>query len=181
MSNASVAAIAKDRRLTSLAAGFVGSDPVPFSATLFEKNEQANWLITWHQDTALPMAEPFEAEGWGPWSKKAGLHFSHAPDWVLSRVIALRLHLDDSTTANGPLRVLPGTHTDGVLTDAQVFALADSVAAVECLVDRGGVIAMRPLLIHASSKSVSDQPRRVLHILYAPSLELARGMRLALA
>jgi hypothetical protein len=52
---------------------------------------------------------------------------------------------------------------------------------VECLVKRGGVIAMRPLLIHASSKSTSGLPRRVLHIVYADSLELAPGIRLALA
>jgi hypothetical protein len=43
------------------------------------------------------------------------------------------------------------------------------------------VIAMRPFLIHASSKSVNDHPRRVLHILYAPSLELAPDIRLAVA
>jgi hypothetical protein len=43
------------------------------------------------------------------------------------------------------------------------------------------VIAMRPLLIHASSKSRNDQPRRVLHIEYADSLELQPGLRLALA
>ena len=29
---------------------------------------------------------------------------------ALERVIALRIHLDDSTADNGPLRVLPGTH-----------------------------------------------------------------------
>jgi hypothetical protein len=40
---------------------------------------------------------------------------------------------------------------------------------------------MRPLLIHASSKVLSDEPRRVLHIEYADSLDLADGIRLALA
>ena len=127
------------------------------------------------------MAHPFEAQGWGPWSKKAGIHFAHAPDSALSQVIALRLHLDDSTSANGPLRVLPGTHANGVLTDPELLKRSAEVPAVECVVSRGGVIAMRPLLIHASSKSVSYQSRRVLHILYAASLELASGIRLAVA
>ena len=36
----------------------------------------------------------------------------------------------------------------------------------ECLCPPGGVIAMRPLLVHASSKSVTTASRRVLHIEY---------------
>jgi hypothetical protein len=40
---------------------------------------------------------------------------------------------------------------------------------------------MRPLLIHASSKSLNQQPRRVLHIEYADPLELAPGIKLAVA
>jgi hypothetical protein len=51
----------------------------------------------------------------------------------------------------------------------------------ECVVGRGGVVAMSPLLIHASSKAENDQPRRVLHIEYAASLEIDRGIRLAIA
>jgi hypothetical protein len=40
---------------------------------------------------------------------------------------------------------------------------------------------MRPLLIHASSKAISDSPRRVLHIEYVDSLDIAPGIRLAIA
>jgi ectoine hydroxylase-related dioxygenase (phytanoyl-CoA dioxygenase family) len=79
---------------------------------------------------------------------------------------ALRLHLDDSTAENGPLRVLPGTHTLGVLSDDALHVLSEQVQPVDCLTAKGGVVAMRPLLVHASSKSKSDRPRRVLHIEY---------------
>ena len=37
--------------------------------------------------------------------------------YALNKVLALRLHFDDSTPANGLLRVLSGTHRMGVLTD----------------------------------------------------------------
>jgi hypothetical protein len=43
------------------------------------------------------------------------------------------------------------------------------------------VLAMRPLLIHSSSKARAPEPRRVLHIEYADSLDLAEGIRLAVA
>lgn len=51
---------------------------------------------------------------------------------------------------------------------------------VTCEVDVGGVMAMSPLLIHASSKVSVERPRRVLHIEYADSLEL-NGIQLAIA
>jgi len=40
---------------------------------------------------------------------------------------------------------------------------------------------MRPLTIHASSKSASDQPRRVLHIEYVTALVLGEGIELAVS
>jgi hypothetical protein len=48
-------------------------------------------------------------------------------------------------------------------------------------VAEGGVIAMRPLLIHASSKIVNDLPRRVLHIEYAQSMMLSADIELAVS
>jgi hypothetical protein len=40
---------------------------------------------------------------------------------------------------------------------------------------------MKPLLVHASSKSVSSAPRRVVHIEYASSLRQEAGLELAIA
>ena len=118
---------------------------------------------------------------WGPWSTTVGVLYAIAPPTALARVVALRVHLDDSTAANGPLRVLPGTHERGVLDDAEVHRLAKTIPPVDCLCAAGGVVAMRPLTVHASSKAAGDRPRRVLHIEYAPCLDLAAGVRLAIA
>jgi ectoine hydroxylase-related dioxygenase (phytanoyl-CoA dioxygenase family) len=181
MSNPVIAAFAQDLRLISIAQKALGAGAIPFRATLFEKTGDKNWLIAWHQDTALPLVSKFEAAGWGPWSEKAGMLYAHAPASVLSRIVALRVHLDESKPDNGPLRVIPGSHVKGVLTDAEVAEFATNHLPVECPAPRGGVIAMRPLLIHASSKALSDAPRRVLHVEYADSLDIAPGIRLAIA
>jgi ectoine hydroxylase-related dioxygenase (phytanoyl-CoA dioxygenase family) len=174
-----VSALANDRRLTELAKEWLGAVAIPFRATLFETSGSTNWLIPWHQDTALPLARRFETVGWGPWSEKAGATYAHAPAWALSRVIAMRVHLDASTADNGPLRVIPGSHLRGVLTDQTVMEFVSTNGHVECCVPRGGVIAMRPLIIHASSKARSENYRRVLHIQYADSLDLSDGVQLA--
>src|ERR1700755_1760764 len=104
MASPRVAGVARDGRLLRIARRAVGEGAVPYRATLFEKTGRANWLVVWHQDTALPLASRFDSQEWGPWSKKAGVLYAHAPAWALSRVVALRLHLDDSTTENCPLR-----------------------------------------------------------------------------
>jgi hypothetical protein len=181
MRNPAVAAIACDQRMLDIARSFIGGQPQPFRATFFDKSPLSNWLVVWHQDTALPMASPFDAPGWGPWSVKEGIHYAHAPTEALQRIIALRLHLDDSTATNGPLRVLPGSHRLGVLSDNEVYEQSKASQEVTCLIPRGGVLAMRPLLIHASSKALDEQPRRVLHIEYAESLMLGPGVELAIA
>lgn len=181
MRNLNVAALARDSRLVALAQEVLGSGAIPFRATLFDKSPTSNWLVVWHQDTALPLCERREVPGWGPWSVKEGVNYAHAPASALEQVLALRLHLDDSVAENGPLRVLPGTHTQGVLSDDALHDLSTQITAVDCVALRGGILAMRPLVVHASSKSQSNAPRRVLHIEYAASLSIAEGLELATA
>ena len=175
-----VRALAADSRLMRIAAQFVGQTAVPFRATLFDKSPGANWLVVWHQDLALPLRQRIEDRQWGPWSSKAGVLYAHAPAWALEQVVALRVSLDDSRHTNGPLRVLPNTHAGGVLSDDEIEQLARTTTAVNCVVDAGGVVAMRPLTIHASSKSIDGQSRRVLHIEYAATFNLAPSIELAI-
>ena len=170
--------LANDRRLMALASEFVGPAPIPFRATLFDKSATANWLVAWHQDTALPLRSRIDNSDWGPWSRKAGVLYAHAPAWALEQVVALRVSLDDSTCTNGPLRVLPDTHRGGVFTGDEIARLAASTRPVECGVPAGGVVAMRPLTIHSSSKSIDSRPRRVLHIEYAAAAVLGHGVEL---
>jgi hypothetical protein len=171
--------LSTDRRLIDLAARCVGPTPVAFRATLFDKSPAANWLVAWHQDTALPLRSRNEDPAWGPWSMKAGVLYARAPAWALETVVALRISLDDSTGTNGPLRVLPGSHHSGVLSDQQIVSLATKIRPVDCVAASGGVVAMRPLTIHVSSKSTDNQPRRVLHLEYAASVHLGGDIELA--
>jgi ectoine hydroxylase-related dioxygenase (phytanoyl-CoA dioxygenase family) len=176
-----VAALAEEPRVLRIAQEILGGEALPFHATLFDKSPQANWLVVWHQDTALPLRERRNTPGWGPWSVKDGVIYAHAPASALCRVAALRIHLDNSTTHNGPLRVLPGTHTQGVLSDDAIQELAARIAPVDCLVPQGGVLVMKPLLVHASSKSQLAMPRRILHIEYCETIMVGSSLELAVA
>lgn len=158
MASPVVAAVAQDERMLALARPALGATAVPFRATLFDKSPESNWLVVWHQDTALPLKQRQEMPGWEPWSVKDSVIYARAPASALNRILALRLHLDESTAENGPLRILPATHSLGVLADDAIHDLAERKPHVDCLVSQGGVLAMRPLVVHASSKSRIDAP-----------------------
>src|SRR5262249_52355923 len=106
LSNPDVSALAHSPELARIAEAILGTDATPFRATFFDKSPTSNWLVVWHQDTALPLLAKHNQPGWGPWSVKEGVAYAHAPTSALMKVVALRVHLDHSTERNGPLRVL---------------------------------------------------------------------------
>ena len=110
MSDPFVSRLAVDGRLLAITEQISGQKLVPYKATLFQKTGKANWLVAWHQDTALPVEAVPNGGDWGPTSVKDGITFAHAPARALSKILALRIHLDASTKNNGPLRVIPGSH-----------------------------------------------------------------------
>ena len=106
--------------------------------------------------------ERWEVAGFGPWTIKEGIVNVQPTADVLSRILAIRLHLDASEPDNGPLRVIPGSHEHGKLSAEQVAAIPKAGSAV-CTVPRGGALLMRPLLLHASSACITLKPRRVIN------------------
>jgi len=181
MSNPMVAELAFDSRLLHFATDALGTTGLPFRATLFEKSGTTNWQVLWHQDRALPLSRRFESCEWGPWTTKAGVLYALAPAWALKRVVALRIHLDASTRDNGPLRAIPDSHKAGVLSEIDIRRMMSARKPDTCLVGRGGVLAMRPLLLHSSTRARRDKPRRVIHIEYADCFDFGTELRLCVA
>lgn len=173
-----VRSLALGSSLMSFASEGLGDRAIPFRATLFDKSPHSNWLVVWHQDTALPIRERLDANGWGPWSVKEGVLCAHAPASALEQILAIRVHLDDSTAENGPLKILPATHRLGVLSDDAIHELAERTPTTECRVGSGSLVLMKPLIVHASSKSKNDAPRRVLHIEYSAARRFPGGLEL---
>lgn len=143
--------------------------------TFFNKTATSNWFVAYHQDRSIPVASSESAKDWPGWSRKEGMTFVHGPDDLLAAMIAVRLHIDDCTNDNGPLRVIPDSHRAGTLSPRQIERLRQSSNDNQLTVGTGGIIAMRPLLLHASSKSRTMANRRVLHFLFGPS-ELPAGL-----
>lgn len=143
-------------------------------AVYFDKTPDANWKLGWHQDSVVSVRERIDAPGFVAWSNKAGVLQVQPPADVLAEMLAVRVHLDDCGADNGPLRVLPGSHDFGWLDD-ELEVWKAKVRAVSCHVRSGGIVAMRPLLIHASSQAKEPTHRRVIHIEFA-HCELPGGL-----
>ena len=136
-------------------------------AILFDKTPGANWKVIWHQDLTIAVQERREVPGFGPWSEKDGVPHVQPPVQLLERMLAVRVHLDDCFAENGPVRVLPGSHREGRLAPDAIDRWKAEGEVVDCLVPRGGLLLMRPLVLHASSPATAPSHRRVLHIEYA--------------
>ena len=162
-------ALARSPKTLPLVEAVLGDGARVVRGVYFDKHRDANWKVVWHQDITIAVRERLEVEGFGPWSLKAGITHVQPPVSVLRQMIALRVHLDDTDEANGALQVLPGSHVYGRLSTDEIKPLKEQGRAVACPVPRGGVMLMRPLLLHASSAARSPRHRRVLHFEYSAS------------
>lgn len=160
------AALAVSPGLHQLAAAILGPNCFAVRGTLFDKNADANWGLFWHQDSIITVRERREANGFSKWAQKAEVWHVEPPFSVFERMITLRVHLDDCGMDNGPLRVLCGSHRHGWL-ETQLDDWKRTAREVVCILAAGGVLVMRPLILHASSAAQSPTHRRVLHIEYA--------------
>jgi len=153
--------------LGAVARQVLGARARPVRGLLFGKVPGANWKVPWHQDLSIAVREKHSVEGFGPWSEKDGVPHVQPPAQVLAGMLTLRLHLDACPRDNGPLRVLPGSHRGGRLRPSLVQQWREQVEERVCEVEHGGILLMKPLLLHASSACGSPSHRRVLHIEWA--------------
>jgi len=170
------AALARQLRAHPAVAPLLPADAVAVQCTLFDKSPGRNWLVSLHQDLSIPVRERIDAPGCAGWSEKEGVTCVQPPPEVLASLVAARLHLDDCGSDNGPLRVVPRSHALGLISDGMLASRRGEFSAIDCPVPRGGVLAMRPLLLHASSKARSPAHRRVLHFVFGPAA-LPLGLR----
>ncbi|PUA30241.1 MAG: hypothetical protein B0W54_06940 [Cellvibrio sp. 79] len=161
--------LAKSSLVLQLVEYYMQDNPQLMRCILFNKTAEQNWLVSWHQDKTLCMPRKFEHPDWGPWSIKDGLDHTQPPLHILNKMVTLRFHLDDNHRENGCLKVLPESHRQGILSTLQIQSLSETIAPTYCLAPKGSVLAMKPLLVHASSKATKPDRRRVVHMEFVPT------------
>lgn len=139
----------------------------------FDKPELSNWFVAWHQDLTIVVDKRADIPGYGPWTVKQDQFGVQPPLLLLQENFTIRIHLDDTNGNNGALKVIPGSHKKGVYRPETINW--DEETEVTCDVNAGGLMIMRPLLLHASNRTTNNKKRRVIHIEFS-SADLDGGL-----
>jgi len=159
-----IAKLANSEKIMAKARSILGYEPQLVRAIFFDKNPDKNWLVSWHQDKTVSVNKKEHIDGWGPWSLKDNTHHVQPSESVLNNIITFRIHLDDTNAENGCLKVIPKSHTRGVLKQTTIDDIVKKAEFIECEANAGDMLIMRPLILHASSKAISPSNRRVIHM-----------------
>lgn len=167
-------------RLGTLATFLTGSGPIaavaarlggagmrPVRAIAFDKSPAANWALGWHQDRTINIAARADVVGFGPWTVKQGHLHVQPPFALIKAMLTLRIHLDPVTPNNAPLEIALGSHRKGFIAEERVAEVVAESTVAGCLAEAGDVWAYATPILHASRRSTSTGPRRVLQVDYS--------------
>lgn len=149
-------------RLKEMIAVYAGDGYFISKSIYFDKPPGSNWFVAYHQDLTIAVVEKVDVAGFGPWSRKEDHFTVQPPAAMLEHNLTLRIHLDHTDESNGALRVIPGSHNKGIYRPETIDWSVEREDS--CPAPAGGIMLMKPLLLHASSRSTAPTRRRVLHI-----------------
>jgi ectoine hydroxylase-related dioxygenase (phytanoyl-CoA dioxygenase family) len=149
-------------RINSIISQLFGDDYLVVKSIYFDKPEQSNWFVAYHQDLTISVDKKIDIEGFGPWTVKQNQFAVQPPLDILESNFTIRIHLDDTDENNGALRVIPKSHLKGVYRAESIDWTTET--EIVCQVKRGGIMIMKPLLLHASNRTTNNSKRRVIQI-----------------
>jgi ectoine hydroxylase-related dioxygenase (phytanoyl-CoA dioxygenase family) len=179
----SIRELAQSQQIRALVAPILGDTVRLVRGIFFDKQPGVNWKVPWHQDLTIAVKQRLDLPDYHPWSVKEGIPHVRPPVAILEQMLTVRIHLDRTNESNGALKVIPGSHCHGRFTDLEIDRQKQNnlVVSIDC--EAGGILLMRPLLLHASSMATrsnqftanSPMHRRVIHLEYAAT-QLAEGL-----
>jgi len=128
----------------------------------FDKPEDSNWYVSYHQDLTISVENKIEKDGYGSWTLKQNQYAVQPPLEILENIFTIRIHLDRTDENNGALKVIPKSHLKNIYRP-ELIDWTNETESI-CNVDRDGIMIMKPLLLHSSSRTTNKQKRRVIHI-----------------
>jgi ectoine hydroxylase-related dioxygenase (phytanoyl-CoA dioxygenase family) len=162
------------KKLNEIIRTFFGGAYFVVKSIYFDKPEDSNWFVSYHQDLTISVNQKVNIDGFGPWTVKQDQYAVQPPLKVLQDNFTVRIHLDDTNENNGALRVIQGSHLKGVYRPETIDWSKEK--EIVCPVSKGGIMIMRPLLLHASSRTSNSKKRRVIHIEFS-NQELPRPLQ----
>lgn len=141
----------------------LGQDYKLVKSIYFDKPAASNWFVSYHQDLTIAVKERIDCPGFAAWTIKEDQFSVQPPIEILEDNITVRIHLDDTTVENGALKVIPGSHLEGIYRPEKKDTFFFN-HEVTCSVPLGGIMLMKPLLLHSSGRTTNNEQRRVIHL-----------------
>lgn len=154
-------------KLNRIISELFGDDYFVVKSIYFDKPENSNWFVSYHQDLTISVDKKLEIEGFGPWTTKQNQFAVQPPLDILQDNFTIRIHLDNTNEDNGALKVVPTSHLKGIYRPETIDWTVEN--EITCSVKKGGIMIMKPLLLHSSSRTTNNNKRRVLHIEFSRS------------
>ena len=149
-------------KLNSIISQLFGDNYFVTKSIYFDKPEDSNWFVSYHQDLTISVDKKLNIEGFGPWTIKQNQFAVQPPLDILESNFTIRIHLDDTDEHNGALKVIPKSHLKGIYRPETIDWLKET--EITCKVGKGGIMIMKPLLLHSSNRTTNYNKRRVIHI-----------------
>lgn len=162
--------------LSAIIRNIFGNNYFVVKSIYFDKPEASNWYVSYHQDLTISVDKKLDLMGFGPWTVKQNQFAVQAPLNILENIFTIRIHLDNADENNGALKVVPGSHLKNIYRPEHIDWSVESETI--CNVERGGIMIMKPLLLHSSNRTTNNQRRRVIHIEFS-NKELPTGLNWA--
>jgi ectoine hydroxylase-related dioxygenase (phytanoyl-CoA dioxygenase family) len=159
--------------LRDLLKDLMGENAFVVKSIYFDKPGNSNWFVAYHQDLTISVDKKVEIDGFGPWTVKQNQFAVQPPLLYLENIFTIRIHLDDTNENNGALKVVPGSHAKGIYRPETVNW--SNEIEETCNVPQGGVMIMKPLLLHSSGRTINNERRRVIHIEFT-TIELPKEL-----
>ncbi|WP_338815461.1 phytanoyl-CoA dioxygenase family protein (plasmid) [Bernardetia sp. Wsw4-3y2] len=150
------------KKLKSILQELGGNDFFVIKSIYFDKPQNSNWYVSYHQDLTISVDEKLELEGFNYWTVKQNQFAVQPPLQILENIITIRIHLDKTDENNGALRVIPKSHLKKIYKPQNIDWEVETETI--CDVEKGGIMIMKPLLLHSSKRTTNDKKRRVIHI-----------------
>ncbi|MBB6238554.1 ectoine hydroxylase-related dioxygenase (phytanoyl-CoA dioxygenase family) [Pedobacter sp. AK013] len=157
-----------NHKLKHIVKEVLGEDYFLVKSIYFDKPETSNWFVSYHQDLTISVNQKLEIAGFGPYTNKHKQFSVQPPLNILESNSTIRIHLDNTNEENGALKVIANSHSKGIYRPETINW--DIEKETSCNVERGGVMIMKPLLLHSSNRTTNNQKRRVIHLEFSNQL-----------
>lgn len=165
-----------NNQLKTLIHQVIGHDFFVVKGIYFDKPETSNWFVAYHQDLTISVDKRLNLENYGPWTLKQNQFAVQPPLAILENIFTIRIHLDETDENNGALKVIPHSHTKNIYRAETIDWNIETETI--CQVKQGGILLMKPLILHSSGRTTNGKRRRVIHIELSNN-ELPEGIKWA--